>query len=93
MNIIVPPGAADAIDTAPKIINPFAEKQEKELRQGRVLDIKNMARQLVLNSYAAGNRECRLSSEEAFALAQHHRDLEEKLFPKNNTPDGTEVDG
>ncbi len=62
------------------IINPFQEKADKEARDGLVADVKNLARNLVLQHL--------ISPSEAFDRAQAFIEEQTRRFPRNDTVDG-----
>lgn len=75
------------------IINPFAEKANKEAVVARVMDTKAVARQLVLNSYAGGSPATRVTPAQAFDIAEEFMAEQTRRFPKHDTANGEEKDG
>jgi len=73
-----------------KILIPTAilDRVVKEDAQTRAADIKQLARHILLNSYASGNPVCRVSPEEAFSRAFAFHDTQAELFPKYETSTG-----
>ena len=69
------------------IINPFAGKAERELNDARVMDTKNLARNLLIQSMAS---ESGISAEQAFVLAEKFMAEQTRRYPKHDTIDGKE---
>ncbi len=67
------------------LINPYAEKEARDLADARIADIKNLARSLYIATAQRGVAYC---AQEAFDDAQAFVEEQTKRFPKNDTLDG-----
>jgi len=75
-----------------QIPQEILDKQKKSAATARVMDTKQLARQLLMNSYAGGHVDCRISAGIAFRVAKEFMDEQARLFPNHETADGTEKD-
>lgn len=74
------------------IPDSVTEKQKKDAAVARVMDTKAIARQLVLNSYAGGSPETRVSPAQAFDIAEEFMAEQTRRFPRHDTATGEEKD-
>ena len=64
--------------TTPRIINPLADRKEKERADNRKMDVTNLARNLFITSAAHGKP---LACGVCFELAEDFKRAEEKIYP------------